>query len=109
VDHSPSTGVDIKNSATAGANTFDSNICLSGVNAPCPVIAPPANSLLVDELQSLGCGTYPPTASCQLTVSQWNWYLTNKIDPNATVLVIGDGTQEMTVQDYVQARLAAGL
>jgi hypothetical protein len=109
LDHSPSSGVDIKNSSTAGANTFDSNICLSGINAPCPVIAPTANSLLEDELQFLGCGTYPPAASCQLTVSQWNFYLTNNINPAAPVLVIGDGTQQMTVQDYLQARLAAGL
>lgn len=109
VDHSPSSGVDIKNGAAAGTNTFADNICLSGVNAPCPVIAPPANSLLEDELQSLGCGTYPPTPSCQLTVSEWNWYLVNKINPNAQLLDIGDGTQQMTVQQYLQARTAAGL
>jgi hypothetical protein len=64
---------------------------------------------LEDELQSLGCGTYPPTPSCQLTVSQWNWYLTVKINPDAQVLGIGDGTQLMTVQQYLQARKDAGL
>jgi hypothetical protein len=42
-------------------------------------------------------------------VSQWNWYLTNKVNPQATALAIGDGTQQMTVQQYVQARAAAGL
>lgn len=50
-----------------------------------------------------------PTPSCQLTVSQWNWYLTNKINPDAPVLGIGDGTQLMTVQQYLQARRDAGL
>lgn len=109
VDHTSNSGVDIKNTATAGANTFGANICLTGVNAPCPALAPPNNTLLVDELQSLGCKTYPPTPSCQLTVSQWNFYLTNYIDPNAAVLVIGDGTQMMTVQEYVQGRLDAGI
>ena len=71
---------------------------LPGVRAP-----------LEDELQSLGCGTYPPTLSCQLTVSQWNWYLTVKINPEAQVLGVGDGTQFMTVQQYLQARKDAGL
>jgi hypothetical protein len=71
---------------------------LPGVRAP-----------LEDELQSLGCGTYPPTPSCQLTVSQWNWYLTVKVNPDAQVLGIGDGTQLMTVQQYLQARKDAGL
>jgi hypothetical protein len=61
------------------------------------------------ELQSLGCGTYPPTPSCQRTVSEWNWYLTVRIDPNAQVLEIADGTQLMTVQQYLQLRKAAGL
>lgn len=109
VDHASTSGVDIKNTATAGANTFGGNICLTGVNAPCPALAPPNNTLLIDELQSLGCGSYPPTPSCQLTVSQWNFYLTNDIDPSASLLVIGDGTQLMTVQQYVQGRLDAGI
>ena len=109
VDHTSTSGFDIKNSATAGANTFGGNICLTGLNAPCPVLAPPNNTLLVDELQSLGCGTFPPKTSCQLTVSQWNYYLTTDIDPLAQTLTIGDGTQSMTVQQYVQARLDAGI
>ena len=31
-------GVDIRNGATAGATTFKDNICLTGVNAPCPAV-----------------------------------------------------------------------
>jgi hypothetical protein len=70
---------------------------------------PGVRAPLEDELQSLGCGTYPPTLSCQRTVSEWNWYLTNRINPDAQVLSIGDGTQLMTVPQYLQARRDAGL
>ena len=108
-DHTSNEGFDIKNMATAGANTFDNNVCLSALNAPCPAVSPDANSLLEGELQSLACGNYPPAPSCQLTVSEWNWYLINKINPAAPVLALGDGTQLMTVQQYTQARAAAGL
>ena len=109
VDHTSNGGLDIKNSATAGTNMFGGNICLTGLNAPCPALAPPNNTLLIDELQSLGCKSYPPTPSCQLTVNQWNYYLTTDIDPNAQVLDLGDGTQLMTVRQYVQARQDAGI
>ena len=35
----PSTnGVDIKNMADDGANTFRGNVCLTSVNAPCPAV-----------------------------------------------------------------------
>jgi len=37
VDH-PSGGVDIKNLADDGANTFRGNVCLTSVNAPCPKV-----------------------------------------------------------------------
>jgi hypothetical protein len=109
LDHGTNPGVDIKNGAAADANTFDNNVCLTAVSAPCPTVLPDVNLTLETELQSLGCGTYPPAISCQLSISQWNWYLVNKINPNATPLVIGDSTQEMTVQQYVQARNAAGI
>lgn len=64
---------------------------------------------LESRLQYVACGTYPPTPSCQLNVNQWNWYLTNRIDSAAPVLVLGDGSQVMTAQQYVQARASAGL
>ena len=41
VDHSPNGGVDIKNLADDGANTFRGNICFTSVNAPCRAIGPP--------------------------------------------------------------------
>jgi hypothetical protein len=43
VDHASATsGFDIQNLATAGANTFEANICLTSVNAPCPAATPPS-------------------------------------------------------------------
>ena len=38
VDDPPSSGADIRNLATPGANTFENNTCLTSVNAPCPSI-----------------------------------------------------------------------
>ena len=41
LDHpSTSSGVDILNLATAGANSFSGNQCLTSVNAPCPSLGP---------------------------------------------------------------------
>ncbi len=62
-----------------------------------------------NQLQSAACGTLPPTASCQISVSGWNYILVNVINPNAPLLYIGDGTLLMTVQQYLTARTAAGL
>ena len=112
LDHGANPGVDILNGAAANANTFDSNVCLTGVSAPCPAVAPDTNSMLESELQSVACGTYPPAVSCQLSASQWNWYLINKINPQAAPLILSDATQlatTMTVEQYIQARSAAGL
>ncbi len=108
LDHSPSSGLDIKNVAGDGTNVFTNNICMSGLNAPCPAIAPKLEANLASELQYLGCGTYPPADSCQLMVSQWNTFL-NQIRPNAPALDLGDGTQQMTAQQYLKARSNAGL
>jgi hypothetical protein len=108
-DHSSNGGADIKNMAAAGANTFEENICVIGINAPCPTVAPNANSRLQSQLQSSVCGTYPPAMSCQVSVSVWNYYLINVINPNAMPLVIGESTEIMTVQQYLEARAAAGL
>jgi parallel beta-helix repeat protein len=38
VDHTANGGFDIKNLADAGANTFESNICMTSINAPCPAV-----------------------------------------------------------------------
>jgi len=36
LDHPSASGVDIKNLADDGANTFRRNRCLTSINAPCP-------------------------------------------------------------------------
>jgi parallel beta-helix repeat protein len=40
IDHGSSSGADILNLATAGANAFEGNVCLTSVNAPCAFIGP---------------------------------------------------------------------
>jgi parallel beta-helix repeat protein len=40
VDHTANPGFDIKNLASAGANTFLGNICVTSMNAPCPSVGP---------------------------------------------------------------------
>jgi hypothetical protein len=40
VDHTAAGGFDIKNLATAGANAFEGNVCLTSFNAPCAFIGP---------------------------------------------------------------------
>ena len=42
VDHTSGPAADIVNLASAGANTFQANICLTSVNAPCPAPIPPS-------------------------------------------------------------------
>jgi len=43
VDHGSATsGFDIQNLAAVGANTFQANVCLTSVNAPCPAAGPPS-------------------------------------------------------------------
>jgi 7,8-dihydropterin-6-yl-methyl-4-(beta-D-ribofuranosyl)aminobenzene 5'-phosphate synthase len=59
------------------------------------------------QLQTLACGTAPPTPSCQANVSAWNYYLVNKVSPAARPLIVGNGTQLMTVQQYLAARAAS--
>jgi parallel beta-helix repeat protein len=39
------TGVDIRNLSTAGANMFTNNLCVTALNAPCPGLPPAAMSL----------------------------------------------------------------
>jgi parallel beta-helix repeat protein len=40
IEYSSSSGADILNLATAGANAFEGNVCLTSVNAPCAFIGP---------------------------------------------------------------------
>ena len=44
VNNPASNGFDIWNLSPAGANTFQANVCLTSVNAPCPASAPPSLS-----------------------------------------------------------------
>jgi parallel beta-helix repeat protein len=108
VDHTDYSGYDIKNLADDGANTFDGNVCLTAVNAPCPAVTPPDASM-ADQLQSLGCASHLPAASCQLTASEWNHHLITKVKPGAQALTTGDTRRRMTALQYLQARKAAGL
>jgi parallel beta-helix repeat protein len=109
VDHASNSGFDIKNLADVGKNLFQGNFCLTAVNAQCPAVSHRAAALLASELQYVACGNYPPVPSCRLNVHEWNWYLTNKVNPGAQVLVTDDNSRVMTVQQYVQARNNAGL
>ena len=38
--HPSNSGVDIKNLADVGANTFEGNVCVTSINAPCPSTGP---------------------------------------------------------------------
>jgi len=109
VDHTANGGFDIKNQAEAGKNLFEDNFCLTSVNAPCPAVSSNPTSFLESQLQYVACGNYPPVPSCRLNAYQWNWYLINKINQAAQVLVIEDGSQLMTARQYIQARNGAGL
>jgi parallel beta-helix repeat protein len=40
VDHTSNNGFDIQNLAIAGANAFEGNTCVTGLNAPCPSVGP---------------------------------------------------------------------
>ena len=71
-------------------------------------LRPNHNAALEDQLQLLVCGTTAPTPSCTTSVSVWNYYLVNKIDPKAPAFYLGNGTQSMGVQQYLLARAAAG-
>jgi parallel beta-helix repeat protein len=108
VDHTDNMGYDVKNLADDGANIFHDNICLTAINAPCPALSPHPNSSIADQLQFSGCATHPPASSCRLTVGEWDHYLTIKVSPGARPLGIGDRFQRMTVQQYLQSRIAAG-
>ena len=108
VDHNATIGYDINSVADEGANTFHDNVCITAVNAPCPKVSR-GDSSVGDKLQFVGCATRAPTASCELTVSEWNRYFIDRIDSGAPALTVGDGKQRITVEQYLKARIAAGL
>ena len=62
VDHtSTTTGFDIKNLATVGTNTFQANICLTSVNAPCPASSPPSLTATPNPIPITGSATFGMT------------------------------------------------
>jgi hypothetical protein len=72
-------------------------------------LRPNRNTSLENQLQLLACGTNAPTPSCKTSVSVWNYYLVNEIDSKAPAFYFGNGTQLMDVQQYLLARVAAGV
>lgn len=49
-------GVDVKNLAADGANTFHANVCLTSINAPCPASAPPSLTASPNPIPATGAG-----------------------------------------------------
>jgi hypothetical protein len=109
IDHSSNTGYDIKNMAAADANTFDGNLCVTGLNAPCPLVPPIENSSLAAALEASVCGVRLRSPLCRAPVSAWNDHLVHEIRVGAKPLMTGDRIQLMTAGEYVQARAAAGI
>ena len=72
-------------------------------------LRPNANESVESQLQMLACGANASAGTCQASVSVWNYYLIATVDPKASPLVSGDGTQLMSVQHYLWMRAAAQL
>jgi hypothetical protein len=53
VENPSTSGVDIKNEAPAGANTFQDNICLTSVNGPCPALGLVGLELILNQVSTL--------------------------------------------------------
>ena len=61
VNNPTSGGWDIRNLSPAGANTFQANVCLTSVNAPCPASAPPSLSASPNPIPVAGGAVYGMT------------------------------------------------
>jgi hypothetical protein len=62
VDHASATsGFDVQNLATEGANTFQSNVCLTSVNAPCPASSSPSLTASPNPIPVTGADIYGMT------------------------------------------------
>ncbi|MBI3679468.1 MAG: hypothetical protein HY235_03645 [Acidobacteria bacterium] len=58
VDHpSATSGFDVRNLATPGANTFQANVCLTAINAPCPAATPPSLTATPNPIPVTGSAT----------------------------------------------------
>lgn len=65
VDHPSAGSADIVNLATVGANTFQANVCLTAVNAPCPASTPPSLTASPNPIPITG------TATLGMTTITW--------------------------------------
>jgi hypothetical protein len=66
IDHASATsGFDVLNLATPGANTFQANVCLTSVNAPCPAFTPPSLTASPNPI--------PVTASAAFGMTTISW------------------------------------
>ncbi len=54
LDYASAKGVDIRNLAEEGANTFQANVCLTSINAPCPGAVPPSVTATPNPVQLTG-------------------------------------------------------
>jgi parallel beta-helix repeat protein len=52
VENTSTTGVDIKNEAPEGANTFQDNICLTSVSGPCPAVGLVGIELILNQVST---------------------------------------------------------
>ena len=131
VDHpaTASAGFDIKNLASAGANVFVGNICLSSLNAPCPSVGPSLtanpNPIQVTGEGALGSTTLtwraPDAATIEIRVGSPNGPLLTTMGNRGSVQTgswVSDGTvfflQDVTggrplTADYTLARVVLRL
>ena len=65
VNNLSSSGFDIRNLSPAGANTFQANVCLTSINAPCPASTPPTLTASPNPIPVTG------NASVGMTTISW--------------------------------------
>ena len=83
LDNTSSGGLDIKNQADPGANTFEGNVCATSINAPCPSVGP---SLTASP------NPIPITGNAVVGQTTLNWNA-----PDATTIEIHIGSPNGTV------------
>lgn len=57
-DYASNRGVDIRNLSGSDTNTFQSNICLTSVNAPCPAVGLPSLTASPNPIPVAGAGIH---------------------------------------------------
>jgi parallel beta-helix repeat protein len=129
VDHTGNMGVDIKNLADAGTNTFVANICGTSINAPCPSVGPSLtaspNPIPVTGSAFLGSTTItwnaPGAELIEIRIGSPNGQLFTRMGYRGSIQTgtwVGDGTtfylQDVTAgrpltSDYTLAALVVHL